>query len=202
MTEIQQNRYDRLVRRVANVVGGGSQVNDTLNELFPIIDVENLPAELYALMGTRLAFGASQGQAGGGLRPQCQLFNPLNSGAMITLTRVLATSTTDPILNWSLGSAAFTTLLFRGALRDSRLLATATNAAVGEIRFQASAVPVANTGTNRILALTQFDLHDENGIAVLSPGFGFNIDSSVVATFLDCTFYWRERTIEPAESNL
>jgi len=201
MTEIQQNRYDRLVRRATNIVGGGSQVNDTLNELFPIIDVENLPAELYALANTRLCAGNTQVQAGAGLRPQLQVFNPAGSGQIMTVTRFIVSSTTDPILSWSIGSAAMTTLGARGSFRDTRFTPAATETSTAELRVQSTAVPIGAVGNARTLALTPLDFADENGLAVLMPGFGFEIESSVVATFLTCSFYWRERATEPSETN-
>lgn len=187
------------MRRVGGLIGAKSMVNDVLGELFPTIDVENLPAELYALMGTRLGFGNAQVQAGAGVRPQLQLFNPTDSQTIVTVTRVIFTSTTDPIVSWALNTVPFATLLARGNLRDTRLISPAANRTVAELREQDTAVPVGAAGNARTLALEPLDLRDENGLAVLSPGFGFNIESAVVATFATCTFYWRERTMEDAE---
>ena len=59
MTEIQQGRYDALVRRVADLKGPGSKVNDMLEELFPVFDVEKLPSELYRLANIDLCFGGA-----------------------------------------------------------------------------------------------------------------------------------------------
>jgi len=203
VTEIQQNRWDRLIRRAGNIVGGGSEVNDTLNELFPTIDVENVPGELLALMGTRIAFGGSIVTAGGGLRPQIQIFNPVGSGTIITVTRMIVASSSATVpLQWAITNVAFTTLTSRGSLRDSRLLDPATNSSVAEIRVQSSAVPVAVVGVTRASANDPFQLEDENGICVLSPGFGLGVDSGTVASLLAASFYWRERTAEPSELNL
>ncbi len=44
--ELQQNRYDQLIRRVGGIIGPGSKVVEALGELFPVIDVENVPGEL------------------------------------------------------------------------------------------------------------------------------------------------------------
>jgi len=57
VTELQQNRYDQLLRRVGDLKGPGSKVNDVLQELFPTIDVENVPGELLFLMGTHIGLG-------------------------------------------------------------------------------------------------------------------------------------------------
>jgi len=202
VTEIQQNRWDRLIRRAGNIVGGGSQVNDTLNELFPVIDVERVPGELLALMGTRIAFGGSSVAAGAGLRPQIQIFNPVGSGAIITVTRLIMSPSATTTLQWNTSLAAFTTLTARGTLRDTRLRTPAANASIAEIRVQSSAVPVGLIGTARILANTVLTVEDENSVAVLSPGFGLACDTGTVAITLNAAFYWRERTAEPSELNL
>lgn len=201
MTEIQQNRYDRLMRRVTNVVGGGAEVYDTLGELFPVLEVEPVLGELLALMGTRLGFGNAIIAAGVGVTPQLQLFNPAGSNTIVTVTNVIVSAAVDQGLSWSLDSTAFTTLLTRGSLRDTRLRETAANATVAEIRVQTSAVPIGAAGAAFIAARRPFQLLDENDICVLSPGFGLEFEGTVQTT-LQATFYWRERTAEPAEVNL
>ena len=199
MTELQQNRYDRLLRRVGNLIGAKSMVNDALGELFPVMEVENVPAELFALMGTRLCFGTAIGLAGPGVRPQGQLFNPLGSGTIITLTRVIYVSDVTNIANWNINTTPFITLLARGSLRDTRLRLPSSTAAVGELRTQSSALPVGATGTARLLANTTLQLRDDNAVAVLTPGFGFNIESANLNSLMSATFYWRERTMEESE---
>jgi len=201
MTEIQQNRYDRLIRRLTNVVGGGSEVNDTLAELFPVIDVEPTLGELLSIMGTRTGFGTAVNNAGGGLDPQLQLFNPVDSNTLITVTSVIVSAVVDQDIAWSIDTTPFTTLLTRGSLRDTRLRDAAANTTVGELRTQATAVPIGAAGRAFVLGNRPFQLWDENDICVLSPGFGLEFEGSV-ATFLSATYYWRERTAEPSELNL
>ena len=86
MTELQQNRYDRLLRRVGGLIGAKSMVNDALGELFPMLEVENVPGELLALLGTQLGWcSASLGPSVGNFNHH-QLFNPADSGVVITVT--------------------------------------------------------------------------------------------------------------------
>jgi len=202
MTEIQQNRYDRLVRRVANIVGGGSQVNDTLNELFPVIEVERVPGELLALMGTRIAWGRGDRTGDAGERAQLQLFNPDGSGTLISVSSMYLVSTAINTISWAIGTAPFTTLTTAGGLRDTRLRIPTTNRAVGEMRTQSSAVPVGGENEIRVLANVPFKISDENTIAVLTPGHGLNVEVTANATRLIASFNWRERVAEPAELNL
>ena len=39
MSQLQQSRYDQLLRRVGDLKGPGSKVNDVLHELFPMFDL-------------------------------------------------------------------------------------------------------------------------------------------------------------------
>jgi len=201
MTEIQQNRYDQLIRRVNNIVSPGSIVGDALHELFPVIDVERVPGELLVLMGTRLASGRGNVLAGGGVRPQIQLFNPIGSATVITVTSLIISSVQAQTLSWGIGPAAFTTLTARGSLRDTRLRQTASNTAVGELRTQTTAVPAAGEVESISLAQTPVQYSDENSVAVLSPGFGLNVEGTTNATQIIASFLWRERTLEAAEES-
>lgn len=199
MTEIQQNRYDQLIRRVNNIVSGGSMVGDALSELFPTIDVERVPGELLILMGTRIGAGRGNVNAGAGVRPQIQLFNPGGSGTIITVTTLIVSTVEAQTLSWAIGDAALTTLSARGSLRDSRVRATASNTAVGEIRFQSTAVPIGGETELISLGSTSHKISDENGVAVLSPGFGLGVEGTTLATQIIAAFYWRERTMEASE---
>ena len=191
-----------MLRRVGGLIGAKSMVNDALGELFPVIDVERVPGELLALQGTRLGFGTSTVQAGAGNMPQCQLFNPADSGTLVTLTRMIVSTTTGQPINWNTSAAALATLLSRGSIRDTRLLDPAANATVAELRVLGSPVPIGAAGSTLILADTPFILDDDNSLAVLSPGFGFSVEGDTDATLLTVTFYWRERTAEGSELNL
>ena len=104
MTQLQQNRYDQLLRRVADLKGPGSKVNDVLTELFPMIDVENPPAELLVLMGSRIAIGSINQPAPGALLfEQHMLSNPVGSGAIITLLEcVTSCSNTNQRIGYGL----------------------------------------------------------------------------------------------------
>jgi len=200
MTEIQQNRWDQLVRRAANIVGGGSQVNDTLNELFPVIDVERVPGELLLLMGTELGVGASGIVGAAGQTSKIQLFNPVNSGKIVTITtiffvvdattQVRIASTNTPL------SSGITTQTFRDRRRE--LTARPTTGI-----FQESSVPLVDAHILiPVLANASVDLKDQDGIYVLSPGSGVSVGSTAVAQRITVTFFWRERVAQPSELNL
>jgi len=197
MANINQNRWDQLVRRVASIVGPGSKVNNTIGDLFPMLDVENLPGELYLLAGTRLGYGGAQQVGAAGERPRVQLFNPTDSGVIVTLTTVLLSNPNTTDVRYVQTATAESTNTNNQRVRDTRLgFNTETTA---QVRAASDAALLAATGEFRIFASTPFILTDPNGIVVLGPGTGLTFNAEAVASILSANFWWRERTAEQAE---
>ncbi len=199
MTELQQNRYDALLRRVGDLKGPGSKVNDVLEELFPTFDVENLPAELYVLGRIDLCMGGGfvnnvAAQAGRG-----QIFNPAGSGKVMTVTQAGISTTAAVIVRWGRRDTALTTHLQTQIFRDVRH--PIVNLPTGQIRSQTSVALANANGQTHLLASTPFVLKDPNGLAVLTEGTGFEIGSALVNDDVTFYFYWRERVAEPSELN-
>lgn len=198
--EIQQNRYDQIIRRVAGIIGPGSKVSEVITELFPMIDVEDLPAELLRLGGTRLCFG------GGVISPvvaqaaTAQLFNPADSGALVTITRVDCTASITSSIRWGV------IIVVRGAgigtetFRDTR--DPITSRPIAQVR-QETAVALA-TGTNQATqpGNNVFTLLDPNAICVLAPGTGFEIGLTGLNINMLYSFVWRERPALGSELNV
>jgi len=199
VAELQQNRYDKLIRRVGGIIGPGSMVSEAITELFPMIDVENVPGELLALMGTRMAWARADLTSGGGLHPQVQLFNPVDSATILTVTSLQLSHTPTGGFEWGTSNAAMTTVTTNGEFRDTRLRVPAGNQAVGEIRTQSSAVPVGGAQEILVSSNVAFTINDENGLVVLSPGFGLDIQNTALASRLIASFAWRERALESSE---
>jgi len=195
VTELQQNRYDQLLRRVGDLKGPGSKVNDVLQELFPTIDVENVPIELLFLMGTRVGWGASAKVPTAGKKAGIQLFNPTGSGQLITITSVWISSTESSSYTFGLTNTAFGTNTGIPRLRDSR--AGSGPSGVAELRTTADAVSLVS-GIVRLAGNRTLFLNDLNGIAVLSPGAGMSVVGTVDDQ-MNVTFLYRERIAEPSE---
>ena len=200
MAELQQNRYDQLIRRVGGIIGVGSMVSEAIGELFPMLELENTTPELLALSGWRTAWQSTERPAVGGQVSASQLFNPAGSGVLVSVTQVVASATNvSGFLNMEVTDTQLGGTPVRGLFRDGRFgglrETTATtehidNVSVGggpRIRFEAANIP--------------FFLRDDNGIAVLPPGFGLSVGSSFVNTILTITYFWRERAAEPSELN-
>ncbi len=200
MTELQQSRYDQVLRRVGDLKGPGSKVNDVLTELFPMFDVENLQPELFLLGGQLLSMGASNLDGGVGAVPNIGLFNPEGSGKLIIVTSCIVSSLNTQTIFFSTQHTAFTTLVTTNLSRDTRVVAP--ELPVGQIREETSVGLLFANGEIRISSNTPFTLTDPNGLAVLAPGGGFAVGGNTFDSHLFASFLWRERVAEPSELNL
>lgn len=199
MTEIQQGRYDALLRRVADLKGPGSKVNDVLEELFPTFDVEHLPAELYRLANIDLCMGGGTigpvvGESGRG-----QIFNPGGSGKIMTVTKAGFSAFGTSICRWGRQDNPQTSHLSSQIFVDVRH--PLGNLPTGQIRTQTSVALANANGQTIILSSRDFALSNENGLAVLTEGTGFEIGTANQNIQVVFYFYWRERVAEPSEIN-
>jgi len=195
--EVQQNRWDQLVRRVSGSIGGGSRVSETLSELFPVLDVERVPGELLWLGQNRICFGSTSFTGAAGEVPRIQLFNPVASGKIITVSALLVSVTAAASVRYTISSAALTTGVATQRFRDSR--GGFVERPAGEIRTQSSVANTDATGHFRLNTTFPFYIVDENSAAVLAPGAGFEVGTNVVTGTLFATFNWRERDAEQSE---
>ena len=200
--EVQQTRWDRIIRRVSGSIGPGSRVSETISELFPMIDVERIPGELLLLGGTRLGFATFVVQATAGAFGAAQLQNPAGSNAIITVTQAIMSGDQTGILSWGIDEPALATALPNaGRLRDTREVFPTQP--VGLLRIQTNLVaPVGGQGQTNVFTDRNFTLKDSNGIVILAPGEAFVVGYNQVARELLVSFFWRERPAEESELSL
>lgn len=199
--EVQQTRWDRLIRRVSGSIGPGSRVGETLSELFPVIDVENIPAELLALGGTRMAIGNTNEPAVAAVFQISQLFNPVGSGIIITLLHLHVISTDALSVGMGITDGSFT--------NNNPL-----NVSFADGRFLPPEVPTGQCRDETAGAEgVRFYLFDQNNfqsqifqppkaICVLVPGTGWSVSTTVVNHPLSVSYGWIERPAEQSELNL
>jgi len=199
-SDIQQTRYDQLVRRVGGIIGPGSKVAEVITELFPMLDLENLPSELLLLSGTRAAMGGGTLAATSGVSPKFQIFNPADSGHIVTLTRIWFTLGATTVHRWGRSSAVFaTTVIDSEEFTDTRN--PVANAPVAQLRALNVAALANAANQQQVLLHNTLDLTNANDLCVLSPGFGFEIGAGVTNVNAWCAFNWRERAAEQSELN-
>lgn len=194
--DLQQARYDQLIRRVGALYGGGSKVTEVLSELFPVIEVEDTTPELIALSGWRTAWQSIERSGVALQTTACQLFNPPGSNIIASVTRLDIATFMASTVQIETQDTVFAAAGVSGLYRDTRFgvprstalqVRSLNNVAVGGgLRF-------------RLLSQENFVVQDDNGIAVLTPGFGLAIGTATDDIRLNVNFYWRERLAQTSE---
>lgn len=198
--ELQQTRYDSLLRRVGGLLGPGAKVATVVEDLLPVIDVERVPGELLALAGTRLCVGSASLTGAVGERARVQIFNPVGSGIIATVSQAVLSSGSSVTVHGAVNQTQIGSDLGLQTFRDGRF--PVASRPVCQISLLSS---VAQTDANmvfRFLANVVHIYRDENSIAVLPPGSGLEFGATSTATLLVGTFFWRERPAEAAELNI
>lgn len=195
--ELQQTRYDQLVRRVGGIIGPGSKVAEALPELFPTLDVERVPLELLFLAGWRLGMGRSTQPALAANVNLAQCFNPVDSGQLMVVERVDFSSNTSSNIGWAVSDVALTNVVANPEQRDTRI--GANELTTGQVReVQQVAVPSA-VGEVIVVADQNFPLERPSGLFVLAPGTGATFFNLTANVSFRCSFFWRERVALESE---
>jgi len=198
-SDLQQNRYDQLIRRVGGIIGPGSKVAEALAELFPVIDVENVPGELLILGQTALCIGSTSIVAAPGEFPVVQLFNPTGSGNIIAVDRIDIGTTSTQTLAFGMNNAQEPGAGFKQFLDARKGLFPLP---IGEIGADSNVAAQVGVGRWAVTGSVPFSVQPPRTAAVLSPGTGVNIGGFAATTSLFVTFWWRERVGEASELNL
>jgi len=196
--ELQTARYDNLLRRAGGLLGPGSKVTETLSELFPVFETENLPAELLFLGGWVTGMNTQVLAATVGETSRLQVFNPLGSGKIAVLTDVFLTNpagTNATVIDWQINETALAALN-TGITRDTHA-GFDVGTALGTTELSTGNTPAA--GRFHIFGLQTFHFKMKNGIAVLRPGSGVEFGTNADNLPLTGTFIWRERIALPSE---
>ena len=198
---LQINRYDRLIRRLGNIVGEGAIVTGVLPDVFPTIDVEDLQTDGWGVAGWRIAFGGAAVAGAAGEKPHIQILNPTGSGVITVVEQVMWSTATTGVLSYNIHDTVLTTLQVGQRWRDRRF--PTLNRPVTQVRSQSIVgAPIVSAFTLNIAANDPQIWAPPKGFMVLAPGTGFAMNHGTDATILRAQFYWRERAIEPAEQNI
>lgn len=193
--EVQQTRWDRIIRRAGGSIGPGSRVRESISELFPVLDVENVPGELLVLAGTRLAWQSTERPASVGNTSASQLQNPTNSGAIVTISRIDLFADVTTILSMEITEVEIGTPA-PGLFRDGRLgIARETTAKVGSV----DGVSTGGGFRVRLPAGAIRSFEDVNALATIGPGQQLQVGTGNTQIRLTVNYFWREREALPSE---
>jgi len=198
LTELQQNRYDQLLRRVGDLKGPGSKVNDALTELFPMIDVENVPSELLLLSGTRLCIGRGFEAALAANFGQIMLRMPGGTGSIATILSVIVFSPTAQALTLGPTLNTYTNTEVE-AFTDGRIFGQGT---VAKVLGDRLLVVGSNFMHHQVNGVDATVYTPPRGFAVVTPGTAFSVSNTVVNTAIEVSFLWTERVGQPSEFSL
>jgi len=192
---IQTARLENFIRRWASIKGGGSVLSETLGEVFPVLDLENLTAENYLPAGWTPFFGFITVAGVAAQLQGASLINPANSGKIVVVDQI--TLRTNAAENVTIGtSLALFTPSVNARTRDTRAPAFLGSARVGAN----SNVGAAETGLLfRPVAGQVQVIEIPNGIAVLSPGNQLAVVGATVNITINVGFTGRLRQAEPSE---
>ena len=196
MAELQQNRYDQLIRRVGGIIGVGSMVSEAIGELFPMLEVENTTPEILALSGWRTAWQSTERPAAGAAVSSSQLFNPVDSGVLVAVSSLAINCNPGTLVDMSILTTQIGGTPVRGLFRDSRFGGLRETTATTE---HADGVPAGGGGRIRASTNVYTRLLDDNGIVVLAPGTGLALSTAANNILMTVTYFWRERPAEPSE---
>ena len=193
--EVQQTRWDRIIRRASGSIGPGSRVSETISELFPVLDVENIPGELLILAGTRLVWQSTERPASVGEVSASQLQNPASSGSIVTCSRVDVIADAATIVSMEITETPLANPV-PGLFRDGRL--GIARESTGKV---ASADNVQTGGgfRVRVLAGAINTFEDVNALATIGPGQELQVGTGNTQIRLTVSYFWREREALPSE---
>ena len=197
--EIQQTRWDRVIRRVSGSIGPGSRAADTISEVMPTLDLENMPAELLVLGGTRLAMGFSSQPGAGGLFSQSMLRNPGQSGAIIT---VLEARFSAPTAQTIVGGPTLNTFAVSGVdvFADTRL--GLVSPPTGVVLADQLLVTGPDFYRFEVNGVDDTVWTPPKAVGVLGPGSAMALSCTVLGATFSCSWTWQERSAEESELSL
>ena len=197
MGRLQTARLENFIRRWGSIKGPGSVLSETLGDVFPVLDLENLTAENMAVAGWSLWSGSTNVTGGVAQFGAASVINPVGSGAIVVVDALTTHSGTLQAYLMGISNLTLLTSVINTINRDTRInaifqgnatLGASTNAAgaVGDAAFRCRA------NIDRVMLIP-------HGLAVLGPGRQFQVTSQAANTATFYTFYGRVRLAEPSE---
>jgi len=195
MGRLQTARLENFIRRWGSIKGGGSVLSESLGDVFPILDLENLTPENHAPAGWYPFFLFATASAVAAQTAGVSLINPVNSGSLVVVDGFVATLQIAGSMTVGTSLPLFTQIANVSA-RDTRLSAFS-----GVPRFgtNINVAAIENGLLLRLGASVDRTIELPNGVAVLAPGTQLALVASTVNSDVTGSFYGRARLAEPSE---
>lgn len=196
MGRLQTGRLENFVRRWGSIKGGGSILSETLGDVFPVLDLENLTPENQLVASWHLFQGVASVTGGVAQLAGIQCVNPVDSGAILVVDAMNLHTFTGQTVGYGVAQAPFTPAITM-ANRDTRTGTVFT----GLARIHSSTNVAGALGDVLVVLATGVDreIVIPNGIAVLAPGDALTIVAGTVNTLIRVNFFGRVRIAEPSE---
>lgn len=196
MGRLQTARLENFIRRWGSIKGGGSVLSETLGDVFPVLDLENLTPENQLVAGWTLWAGGASVTGTAGDLAALSLINPADSGQIVVVDKMTFFASAAQVCQYGINSTLLTQVI-AVSVRDSRVGQVFGGAAL----VGASQDTTGNLGDINFRVLNTEDLQFEipNAFAVLTPGNQLQVTMSTVATTLRGAFFGRSRLAEPSE---
>jgi len=182
------------------LVGEGAIVTGVLPDVFPTLELEDVPGELYKLANWDIAVGSESLSPGAAARATIGLENPVDSGKIAVLTRLRFQP--DLLMAVTVGWLAIPSgLVVNGVnrLRDGRQ-ASFPNAQPVCFVGSNNTSPINAAWDNFLYQPEEFGgVFDNKGHVVLTPGTAFACRGGTNNVLLRCAIEWRERPVDSSE---
>ena len=198
MGRIQTGRLENLIRRWASIKGSGSVLSETLGDVFPVLDLENLTPENQLPAGWHLFSGFATVIGIAAQLTGLQLGQLAGRDSLVVVDKIIINSELAQDITYGLNLALFgaVTSSHNKDSRDSQ----AVNA-TAQLRANANVVGSGNAGIIAVAAGVDREFEVPHSLAVLGPDAALSVVSSTVDSDLTVTFIGRQRQAEPSELN-
>jgi len=195
MGRLQTARLENFIRRWGSIKGPGSVLSESLGDVFPILDLENLTPENFfpASWYPFFIFGSVVGVAA--QLSGMSLINPANSGNLVVVDAVNIRSQATGTVTVGMSLPLFTAVA-NVAQRDGRSAPFSGGARLGA---NANVGAAENGMIFEIVAEVDRFLVLPHGVAVLSPGTQLAVVESAANSDMTISFSGRVRAAEPSE---
>ena len=196
MGRLQTARLENFIRRWGSIKGPGSVLSETLGDVFPVLDLENLtpenllPAGWFPIAGHATVTGGVA-QLGG-----VQIANLANSGLIAVIDKFTIQGGASQQVTFGTNQAIFVAVAVTPRNRDTRAGSTFNAMLTLRTNVNSATEFFAQIAAD---ASGYREFSAPSGVAVLGPGSALTVVSTTQNVGLRVSFYGHVRIAEPSE---